>query len=140
MKYQSVNDEIGEEVVQLVMDDGSMRGLVPKYIAMCDIGIVPLPNISYWRYQCPLKLLEYLAMKRTVISTDIPAHRKIVDNKQCGIFISSTNPEEISKAIMYAYENKDKLDKWGATGREIVLTKYSWEEVAKKLEKFLLSL
>jgi len=113
---------------------------VPKYIAMCDIGIVPLPNISYWRHQCPLKLLEYLAMKRTVILTDIPAHRKIIDNKESGIFISSTNPEEIAKAITYAYENKDKLDKWGATGREIVLTEHSWEEAAKKLEKFLLSL
>jgi len=113
---------------------------VPKYIAMSDIGIVPLPNISYWRHQCPLKLLEYLAMKRVVIITDIPAHRKIVENKDCGIFISSTSPEEISKAIIYAYENKDELKKWGVAGPEIVIKKYTWEKAAKDLENFLLSL
>lgn len=113
---------------------------VPKYIAMSDVGIVPLPNISYWRHQCPLKLLEYLAMKRVVIITDIPAHREIVENKDCGIYVSSTKPEEISKAIIHAYENKDELKKWGAAGREIVINKYTWEKAAKDLENFLLSL
>lgn len=34
MKHQCVNEEIKGDVVKLVMDDGSMRGLVPKYIAM----------------------------------------------------------------------------------------------------------
>jgi len=113
---------------------------IPKYIAMGDIGIVPLPNISYWKHQCPLKLLEYLAMKKVVIVTDIPAHRKIVENRECGIFISSTNPEEIAEAIIHAYQNKDKLEKWGATGLEIVIKKYTWERAAKDLETFLLSL
>jgi len=34
MKYQCVNEQIREKIVQLVMDDGSMRGEVPTYIAM----------------------------------------------------------------------------------------------------------
>lgn len=113
---------------------------VPKYIAVSDVGIVPLPNISYWKNQCPLKLLEYLAMKKVVIITDIPAHRNIVQNKKCGIYISSNNPEEISKAIIHVYENKGELEKWGVEGREIVVSKYSWEKAAEDLENFLLSL
>ena len=133
---------IQEEMVQnnVILHDVVDYEDVPKYISICDLGIVPLPNISYWRYQCPLKLLEYLAMEKTVILTDLPAHRRIIDKKECGIFISSTNPKEISKAIMYAFENRDKLDKCGATGREIVLTNYTWKEAAKNLENFLLSL
>ena len=34
MKHQCINEEIQEKVVQLVMDDGSMRGQVPTYIAI----------------------------------------------------------------------------------------------------------
>ena len=34
MKCQCINGEIKEEIVQLVMEDGSMRGLVPRYIAI----------------------------------------------------------------------------------------------------------
>ena len=131
----------GEKVQDNVILHGAVNYEdVPKYIAMSDVGIVPLPNIPFWRYQCPLKLLEYLAMKKVVIITDIPAHRNIVRNKECGIYISSTNPEEIAKAIIHAYENRDKLEKCGASGREIVINDYRWEKVAKDLESYLLSL
>jgi len=34
MKDQCINEGIKEDIVQLVMDDGDMRGQVPKYLAM----------------------------------------------------------------------------------------------------------
>ena len=34
MKYECINGEIKDAVVQLVMDDGTMRGLTPKYLAL----------------------------------------------------------------------------------------------------------
>lgn len=113
---------------------------VPKYIAMCDVGIVPLPDSPNWRYQCPLKLLEYLAMRKVVIATDIPANREIIAKSKCGIYISSTDPEEIAKAIVYAYNNRERLGEWGKFGRGIVEKSYTWEKVAEDLENYLLSL
>ena len=113
---------------------------VPKYIAMCDVGIVPLPNLPYWRHQCPLKLLEYLAMKKAVIVTDIPANREIVGNSKCGIYISSPNSVEIANSIVRAYQNREKLKKWGASGREIITKRYNWEKAAEDLWNYLLSL
>jgi glycosyltransferase involved in cell wall biosynthesis len=112
---------------------------VPKHIAMCDVGIIPLPDLAYWRFQCPLKLLEYLAMKKVVIATDIPAHRSIIGKEKCGIYISSAKPMEIAKSIMYAYHNREQLEEWGKTGRKIIKQKYTWEKVAKNLENYLLS-
>jgi len=113
---------------------------VPKYIAMCDVGIVPLPDLPYWRFQCPLKLLEYLAMKKVVIVTDIPAHRAIIGKEKCGIYISSVKPIGIAKSITYAYNNKEKLGKWGEIGRTIIKQEYTWEKVARDLENYLLSI
>jgi len=113
---------------------------VPKYIAMSDVGIVPLPNHPYWRFQCPLKLLEYLSMNKAVIVTDIPSHRLVIGNENCGIYIASTTSAEISRAIMYVYRNKEKLPEWGAIGRTIIDRKYTWEKVAKDLESYLLSI
>lgn len=110
---------------------------VPKYIAMCDIGIVPLPNSSYWRYQRPSKLLEYLAMKKVVVVTDIPAHREIIEDKKCGVYVSSTDQREIARAMIYAFNNKKRLNEWGESGREIVIRKYSWEKVVMDLENYL---
>jgi len=111
---------------------------VPKYIAMSDVGIVPLPNIPKWRNQCPLKLLEYLAMKRTAIVTDIPANREILGDKECAIYIPSCNPIQIARAMEFAYKNKKKLKEWGELGRTIIHQKYNWNEAAKDLENYLL--
>jgi len=113
---------------------------VPKYIAVCNVGIVPLPDHPYWRTQSPLKLLEYLAMKKVVIVTSIPAHRAVVQNDVCGIYISSINPVEIAESIIYAYNNREKLEAWGASGRKLVEEEYTWEKIAENLESYLLSI
>lgn len=113
---------------------------VPRYIAMCDIGIVPLPDLPVWRNQSPLKLLEYLAMEKFVIVTDIPANREVIDESECGIYILSVDPREIADAIVFAYENRSSLTKLGAKGRAIVEERYTWREVARKLECYLLKL
>jgi glycosyltransferase involved in cell wall biosynthesis len=110
---------------------------VPRFIAMCDVAIVPLPNSSEWQHQCPLKLLEYLAMEKVVIATDIPANKYIIGNSRCGIFISTADPDEIAKAVVHAYNSKDKLRDWGLHGRTIVEKKYTFEKAAGDLAKYL---
>jgi glycosyltransferase involved in cell wall biosynthesis len=113
---------------------------VPAYIDMCDVGIVPLPNIKEWRYQCPLNLLEYLSMGKVTIATDIPANREILDNSKCAIYASSAQPTEIAQAIVLAYNNQSKLSEWGVDGQEIIAKKYTWPKIGENLETYLLSL
>jgi glycosyltransferase involved in cell wall biosynthesis len=137
LKQLIQKEEIRDNVI---VHDQVEYSEIPKYIAMCDVGIVPLPNLPYWRFQCPLKLLEYLAMEKVAIVTDIPAHRLIIGTEKCGIYISSVKPIEIAKSILYAYRNKEKLEVWGKSGRTIIEEKYSWEKVAKNFETYLLSI
>jgi glycosyltransferase involved in cell wall biosynthesis len=113
---------------------------VPKYIAISDVAIVPLPNLQKWRNQCALKLLEYLSMERVVVATDIPANRNIMKESKCAIYVSSVEPTEIAKGIIQAYNNRERLEDWGKEGRTIILKEYEWRKVAKDFEKYLLNL
>lgn len=113
---------------------------VPAYIALSDVCLTPLPNLRIWRNQCPLKLLEYMAMEKVVIATDIPANRYIIGENECGVFIPSAEPEEIAKAIQYAYDNREKLKEWGASGRKTINEKFTWEKVADEFEEYFLRL
>ncbi|KON32442.1 MAG: hypothetical protein AC479_07500 [miscellaneous Crenarchaeota group-6 archaeon AD8-1] len=124
----------------VIIHDAVDQSEVPKFISMCNVGIVPLPDHPHWRHQSPLKLLEYLAMKKVVILTDIPAHRAVIGKNECGLYISSIKPIEIAEAIENAYMNKLNLESWGRVGREIVREKYTWEKVAVDLENYLLSI
>ena len=137
-----LKDLIQQEDLQhnVIVHDPVDQSKVPEFIGMSDLCIVPLPNHPYWRFQCPLKLLEYLAMEKVVIATDIPAHRLVIGEEKCGIYVSSAEPQEIAKAIVYAYRNKEKLAEWGKSGRAIVEEKYTWEKVAEDLKNYLLSI
>jgi glycosyltransferase involved in cell wall biosynthesis len=113
---------------------------VPKFIALCDAALVPLPGFAIWRNQCALKLLEYLSMEKVVIATDIPANSYVLGKYKCGVYIKSANPEDIAEGIAYVHDNKEKLKEWGTSGRTIIDEKFSWDKVAENLESYLLKL
>jgi alpha-maltose-1-phosphate synthase len=138
---------IASKLKKLVNDEGLQGSVfihdaidqveVPKYIEMSDVCIVPLPDHPYWRAQSPLKLMEYLSMAKVVILSDIPAHKLIVGDKKCGVYLSSISPAEISQAVEYAYVNRSKLIEFGKIGRGIVEANYTWEKVAEDLDNYL---
>ncbi len=110
---------------------------IPQYLANCDVGILAYPSIKYWQLNNPIKLLEYLAMSKPVIVTDMPAFRDVIGLKKCGIFTKSNRPSDIARAIAFCYKNKEKLNEWGMYGREITEQKYTWKRQARVLADFL---
>lgn len=110
---------------------------VPSFIAMCDFGIVPLPDIPDWKFQCPLKLIEYLSMEKPVIVTDIPANREVTGESDFTIYVPSSDPEEFAKAIKYAYNNRVRLEEAGVAGRRIIEDRYDWRKIAQEFNNYL---
>ena len=110
---------------------------VPKYIAMSDVGLVPLKNIPTWRYQQPLKLLEYMAMKKTVIVSESPAHRSVIGASKNAIYVPQVDSAELARAIEYAYNNRNMLEEWGNLGYDIILKRYVWKKVNECLTTYL---
>jgi len=109
---------------------------LPSYISICDVGIIPLPPDDEWcRESAPLKTLEYLAMSKPIIATNIPFHQRIFNKGNCGVLIKNSEPDSIANAISYIYNNREKLDEMGKVGREIVEKFYTWDKKALDLEK-----
>ena len=125
---------------RVILHDEVAYEEVPKYIAMCDVGLVPIPDLAIWRNQCPLKLIEYASMGKVLIATDIPAHRYVLGTCKSVFFIPSSTPDEIAKAISYVHDNFEKLAIFGADERALIEKKYSWRQVAADFETYFLSL
>jgi glycosyltransferase involved in cell wall biosynthesis len=111
---------------------------MPLYIALADIGILPFPDLGWWRVSSPLKLLEYFAMEKPVVVTDIEAHRQVMGSAPLGFFAASNNPEDLSGAMLKACGSGEaQLKKMGASARELVEKQYTWDRQAERLEEFL---
>ena len=125
---------------RVILHDPVHYNQVPKYIAMADVGLVPLPNHRDWIHQCPDNLLEYLAMEKPVIITDIPCNRWIVGKNKCGTYVKDADPKEFAKGISSLHDNRTMLKQWGAQGRSIVERRFHWNIIAEGLENYLVNL
>jgi len=104
---------------------------VPTYIAACDAGLMALPDHPWWRYQCPTKVLEYLAMNKPLIVSDIPAHRWLLDSISLAFYMRGTSPSEIARAVNVFFKSGDA--RGSNLGRDLAKP-FSMEEIAKRLE------
>jgi glycosyltransferase involved in cell wall biosynthesis len=105
---------------------------VPKYISAMDICLIPFALNDISQNALPLKLFEYMACEKPVISTPIPAVKKIAG---CNV-LYATNEVEYLEKINLLYEDKNLRNKLGKQGRKIS-EEYSWEKIALELDQLL---
>ncbi len=109
---------------------------VPSYIEMADVCLSYLPDIATYRYSSPLKVLEYMAMEKPVVATDISAHRELIQNEATGI-LTECNENDFAEGIMYLLDNLHRSERMGKRARRFAERNFSVKVVGPKYEAFL---
>lgn len=109
---------------------------IPAWISYCDCAVMAYPDIEYWNNNNPIKLLEYLAMGKVIICTDMWTFRTIGDNLKSIYYTKDNDPATIADAITYLYTNREFLNEWGKEGVEVVRKKHTWHHQAKAVLDF----
>lgn len=110
---------------------------VPDRINCVDAGILPFPNWPAWNTSSPIKLFEYLACSKPVIVTDIPAHKNVLNGRDFAFWVREHTPEGFAKAIRLAFDQKSRFAAIGSAARQFVIERYTWEQQANNLQRFL---
>ncbi len=110
--------------------------LVSKYISAMDVCLIPFKKGPISESAIPLKLFEYLACEKPVISTKLSGIEKIAHDK---IFYASTK-EELKNQITRLFEDPMMRYKMGSNGRKFVENNYDWSKISERLENLLLNL
>jgi glycosyltransferase involved in cell wall biosynthesis len=113
---------------------------IPNLIAAADCAIMAYPDIEYWNNNNPLKLLEYLAMEKVVICTDMWTFRSVCGSSPSAHYIKTNTPENIAAAIEACYADRNELRQRGRGGPAVVGDRFSWDAQAKRLTAFAESL
>lgn len=109
---------------------------VPEILASSDILIAPFDTSGYRILEkygfwwCPIKLFEYMASGRPVVSYDFEEVRNIV--KDAGLLAQPTNLGQFIECLSLLIEDENLRKRLGKRGRKIAEKEYSWDNRAKQ--------
>ncbi|MEC8997026.1 MAG: glycosyltransferase family 4 protein, partial [Candidatus Thermoplasmatota archaeon] len=111
------------------------RKLAPV-IASSDCGLfVNQPGPRYLK-GLPTKIFEYMIMGLPVVSATGPLLDSLINGKNLGITVDSTDPEALSKGIESLMKNSN-LQGMGRKAHNTVKKNYCWETKENKLLKII---
>ena len=84
-------------------------------------------DLSYTYFADPGKLKSYMASGLPILLTDVPHNAKEIEKKKCGKIIS-TDPKNISKAVIEIMSDKKKLNQYQKNARDYA-REYDWENI-----------
>jgi glycosyltransferase involved in cell wall biosynthesis len=116
------------------------NSLVPSYVAASDVGVCPLPPLWRWAVSSPLKVLEYMAMAKPVLVTDIPAHRAIVKEGEVGLFVNDFSVESLCAGFLRMETELAQLRARASGALPDTRSRISWSMQAERLSQYLESL
>lgn len=95
-------------------------------LAECDIGIMPVPDTSFTRGKCGLKLIQYMACWLPAVASPVGANCEIVADRETG-FLAATDEqwfEKLSALIAHPILRRQ----FGEAGRRRIERQYSLDE------------
>ncbi len=104
------------------------RQALTGHIAESDICVAPLRrDARNLRQGCsPLKLFEYMAAGRPIVSTDLPCVREIVEHERSALLATSARPSALAESILRLLENPELARELGEAARDRVRASATW--------------
>jgi glycosyltransferase involved in cell wall biosynthesis len=114
---------------------------IPRYLKAADVLIMPYNtttdfNIMDINTTSPMKLFEYMASKRPIVSTNIPTISKIIEHNKSGLLAEANNIEQLSSYVVELIEDSEKSKKLASKAFEDV-KKYTWVNRCRKILKLI---
>lgn len=134
-KFYIVGKEPPERVKMLESTEGvTVTGYVDDvrtYLSMADVSVIPLRIGGGTR----IKILESMAMKVPVVSTELGAEGlDVEDNKN--IMIAS-DENEFAEKVLTLIRDKKMSEFISVNGKKLIDEKYDWNKLGKKMNDFL---
>jgi glycosyltransferase involved in cell wall biosynthesis len=127
---------INDRRIQNVVNIGHIPpSQVPKYMAAFDVLVLPITKRRLPKYVSPLKLFEYMASKRPIVASDLPAIREILKDGENAIFVEPEDPDVLTEGIKKLED--EGFAKKIVENAYIDVQKYTWDERAKKVLEFI---
>jgi glycosyltransferase involved in cell wall biosynthesis len=103
----------------------------PRYISCMDVCLICRKVTQDSHHSLPLKLFEYMACEKPVISTPLAGIKEAVEDR----VLYATHAEQFAAKILELYKDEKLSEKLGKEGRRFVEQNYSWASICRRFDE-----
>ncbi len=112
---------------------------VPEYIAAADVCVVPHRRNFTYEISPPVKILEYMASQKPIVTTDVGIRDFIVPGEN-GLIVEPDNPLALAEALIHLLKNPSFAREIARNARQFVTANLRKEMMVDKFEEILESM
>lgn len=128
LKELALRENLGE---YLIFTGSVTHNEIPYYIADADICVACFEDNDITRCKSPLKIVEYLAMGKAIVASNVGEIRKMLGG--VAILVEPGNFYSLSEWILRLIRDKTLRENLGRFTRQRVEKKYNWTTTASSL-------
>jgi glycosyltransferase involved in cell wall biosynthesis len=102
---------------------------MPQLIALADLAIIPFPRTPTTDVCAPIKLYEYMLMKKAIITTELRGIRESVSEEHVH-FISDLEAQTLAGAILELVDDTDRRRDLAHRAYELATARLTWRSIA----------
>lgn len=107
---------------------------VPAMLAACDVLAMPFPDLPHYRHHMsPLKMFEYMAADRPLVTSDLPTVRDVLSETNA-VFCEPGSVESFAESLRWIADNREDAAKRSKAALELV-KHHTWEERMRRVLK-----
>ncbi|MFX0001900.1 MAG: glycosyltransferase [Candidatus Hodarchaeota archaeon] len=111
---------------------------ITEFIELADLCLLSFEINDITKEITPIKIIEYMAMKKPVLTNSLPAIVSELKNDSDLIF--AKNQQDLIKMIGELVPQKENLKKTGQKGFELVKKKYTWSKIITEFKKTIIEI
>lgn len=114
----------------VIFHDQVSHEKIVQFYKATDLFMVPLRKAKLFTKNIPSKIYEIMMVKKPILISTEGESRKLIETSGAGISCTPENVEEMTKKILYLYDNKELCEKMGNNGYSFALANASRMHIA----------
>lgn len=132
LRYQKQAAKLGLTDDDVLFAGEIQAADVPASLSACDILAMPFPDLPHYRtHMSPLKMFEYMAANRPMITSDLPTVRDVL-SEETAVFCRPGDTASFVEALRWIADHPEEARMRSANAAALV-KRHTWQERMRRV-------